>query len=77
MTNTPAKFYFYPQFEKGTCAKSIQQKMERSQSLDILESPSPKGLNSAPKRIRSLVSGFSYKTIKIVYRFLITALPAV
>ena len=55
VTNTPSKFYFYPQFEKGTCAKSIQQRIERSQSLDVLESPSPKALNSAPKRIRSMV----------------------
>lgn len=54
VTNTRKKFYFYPQFEKSNNTKSMQAKMERSQSLDVLEVPSPKTSNSAPKRIRTL-----------------------
>ena len=58
VTNAHKKFYFYPQFEKSSATKSMQQKIERSQSLDILEVPSPKSLNSAPKRIRTLLRFF-------------------
>jgi len=54
VTNTRKKFYFYPQFEKSNDTKSMQAKMERSQSLDVLEQLSPKSINSAPKRIRTM-----------------------
>ena len=55
MKNT-SKFYFYPQFERANNFKSMQNKMERSQSLDIYETTTSNftdRITTLPKRIRT------------------------
>ena len=53
-TNIQQKFYFYPQFQKSKSAKSMQHKVERSQSLDTYDSGTfLAGVVTAPRRIRS------------------------
>ena len=50
------KFYFYPQFERANNFKSMQNKMERSQSLDIYETTTSNftdRITTLPKRIRT------------------------
>ena len=53
VTNARTKFYFYPHFEKYN-EKSMQAKMERSQSMGDMESPPKDSKLSAPIRVRTL-----------------------
>ena len=67
VTNTHQKFYFYPQFERTNNFKSMQNKMERSQSAgDVFDTErSESDRLTQPKRIRTQSEIISNRSINL------------